>query len=74
MMEFPSTEWRAQHWVGAEAAGCAPVSIVTGGWRAVAGTVGHTFTHFHLQMTVLAARIERSAEVDGVLGRRRPAG
>ncbi|MBL8658739.1 MAG: A/G-specific adenine glycosylase [Rhodospirillales bacterium] len=60
LMEFPSTEWRARPWGGSEAADCAPAGIAAGGWRAIAGTIGHTFTHFHLQMSVLAARAERS--------------
>jgi len=53
-MEFPSTPWREQGWVLDEAIKEAPV---TTSWRALPGSVRHTFTHFHLELTVLVGRI-----------------
>lgn len=57
MMEVPSTEWRADPWETAEAIAAAPLS---GGWQPVAGSVEHTFSHFHLVMGVI-----RLSAVDG---------
>ncbi|MDP6573350.1 MAG: A/G-specific adenine glycosylase [Rhodospirillales bacterium] len=54
MMEFPGTEWRLASWTLKEARRHAPVA---GSWRPVPGVVRHTFTHFHLELTVLAARV-----------------
>ncbi len=54
MMEIPSTEWRLSAWTADEAASAAPVRAH---WRALDGVVSHTFTHFHLQLVVLAARV-----------------
>ena len=53
MMEIPSTEWRLSAWTADEAVSAAPVRA---DWRALDGVVSHTFTHFHLQLVVLAAR------------------
>jgi A/G-specific adenine glycosylase len=59
MLEVPSTDW-------AEATtGDAPLPAeqarvqvpVAGAWRALAGTVTHTFTHFRLEASVLHARV-----------------
>ena len=57
MMEVPSTEWRAD--VG-EAEPQAPLAAA---WRKLPGKVEHTFTHFHLELTVWRAE----AVTDGVL-------
>ena len=35
-------------------------------WKALPGLVRHTFTHFHLELTVLAGRAAGSDNVDGV--------
>ena len=51
MMEFPSTPWREQHWAQSEAMSHAPVEGVS--WHAHSGSVRHTFTHFHLELTVV---------------------
>jgi A/G-specific adenine glycosylase len=53
MMEIPSTAWRATAWTSTEAASSAPV---TGRlkWRVLPGAVSHTFTHFHLELQVMA--------------------
>ena len=51
-MEVPSTEWREQGWTPASAIAYAPVPAE---WRALTGLVRHTFTHFHLELTVMSA-------------------
>ncbi|HUC60803.1 MAG TPA: A/G-specific adenine glycosylase [Alphaproteobacteria bacterium] len=56
LMELPTTEWRAEPWPRAAALEAAPVRAR---WRALPGVVRHTFTHFELELTVLAARLER---------------
>lgn len=53
MMEVPSTEWRAEPWAAGEAARHAPLAAE---WTALPGVVRHTFTHFHLELEVVAAR------------------
>lgn len=64
MMEVPSTDWVEDGvWTPAEALKHAPVLA---DWQPVQGLVRHTFTHFHLELTVLAARVEKTGEVDGV--------
>ncbi|MSP20664.1 MAG: A/G-specific adenine glycosylase [Alphaproteobacteria bacterium] len=60
MVEVPGTPWRGEKWEQAEALEHAPVA---GEWNALRGGVRHTFTHFQLELTVLAART--SAEVEG---------
>jgi A/G-specific adenine glycosylase len=59
MIEVPSSDWReapapSLDGVGGEA----PVSAQ---WRPLPGLVRHTFTHFHLEMTVWAGRVDRAA-------------
>ena len=61
MMEFPSTGWREQAWTAAEAAHQAPLAAVGGHWRPLEGVVRHTFTHFHLELMVLAAAVKGRA-------------
>jgi A/G-specific adenine glycosylase len=56
MMEIPSTPWRETGWAEAEATALAPVKPRS--WRALPGTVGHTFTHFHLELSVLVGRVD----------------
>lgn len=55
MMEVPSTPWRAAPWLGAEAIAAAPIAA---DWRALTASVEHTFTHFHLRLGVLSARLD----------------
>lgn len=62
MMEVPSTEWRAEPWTLDEAEALAPVGAR---WRLLPGVVRHGFTHFALQLQVLAGAV-RSGAVDGV--------
>ena len=63
MMELPSTDWRAAAWPPAEALGAAPLKA---DWRSIPGTVRHTFTHFRLELGLMAARAPRGAAVDGI--------
>lgn len=51
MMEFPSTAWRAEVWSTDQAQSSAPTSAR---WLPLAGNVRHTFTHFRLELQVLA--------------------
>jgi A/G-specific adenine glycosylase len=52
MMEFPSTDWRSDPFPRAEAEQQAPLRV---DWQPLPGLVSHTFTHFHLQLALLAA-------------------
>ena len=61
MMEFPSTEWRERRWRGRAAIDAAPFAAE---WRGLPGTVRHGFTHFHLELQVVAA--ETREDVEGV--------
>ncbi|MEE9302031.1 MAG: A/G-specific adenine glycosylase [Alphaproteobacteria bacterium] len=63
MMEIPSTEWRESPWDLAKAARGAPAPAR---WCALPGTVSHSFSHFHLRLTVATGRIPRSGGIDGV--------
>ena len=62
MMEVPSTEWRETPWAWDEAGEHAPARTK---WQPLKTVVRHTFTHFHLELGVLAGQID---------GRRKPAG
>jgi A/G-specific adenine glycosylase len=53
MAEVPSTEWRKEAWTAQEALASAPFAA---DWRALPGGVAHVFTHFRLELAVLAAR------------------
>ena len=59
MMEVPSTEWRAAAWSLAEAREAAPLAAA---WRRLPGVVRHTFTHFHLDLAVLAGRADGAGD------------
>jgi A/G-specific adenine glycosylase len=53
MMEFPSTDWREEGASEADTRAAAPVKAR---WSALPGQVRHTFTHFHLELSVLSGR------------------
>ena len=55
MMEIPSTEWRARKWSAAAARKQAPVDAQ---WTPLPGPVRHGFTHFRLELDVLAGRVD----------------
>jgi A/G-specific adenine glycosylase len=61
MMEFPSTEWRAQPWSTTAASAEAPLAA---DWQALPGLVRHGFTHFELELSVLAGKA--SSRTEGV--------
>jgi A/G-specific adenine glycosylase len=54
MMEVPSTPWRESSPKQDEIAAAAPVRA---DWTPLAGSVRHTFTHFHFEMSVVAASL-----------------
>ncbi len=62
MTELPTTDWREKAYPVDEMMAEAPAPAA---WRALPGTVRHTFTHFHLELTVVTARI---AEPKGLGG------
>jgi A/G-specific adenine glycosylase len=51
MTEIPSTLWRATPWSFAEALRAAPAAVA---WSPLPGTVRHGFTHFLLELAVVA--------------------
>jgi A/G-specific adenine glycosylase len=59
MMEFPSTEWRAQSWSETAASAEAPLAAL---WRPLPGLVRHGFTHFELELSVLAGKANGRTE------------
>jgi len=62
MMEVPSSPWETDGATALdEARAAAPVSAA---WRELPGRVRHTFTHFHLELTVAVARVEVSGVGD----------
>ncbi len=63
MMEVPSTPWRAAGWTAAEARAHAPLAAR---WRRLPGAVRHSFTHFRLELGVLAAEARADAAANGV--------
>lgn len=52
MTEVPSTDWRGKRWSAVEMEEALPFAK---GWRVLPGVVSHTFTHFHLELTVWTA-------------------
>lgn len=61
MMEVPSSPWREAPWTPAEAARHAPLDS---DWRPLRGVVRHTFTHFHLDLAVVAG-VARGGDFPG---------
>lgn len=62
MMEVPSTDWQEGDWRMQEALKAAPISSP----RELPGQVSHTFTHFHLELKVLAGQATDAESADGV--------
>ena len=60
MMEVPSTPWQEQP------AAPEPHAPIAAQWKTLPGVVTHTFTHFHLELTVVKAE---AVEHDAVEGR-----
>ncbi|WP_313388994.1 A/G-specific adenine glycosylase, partial [Rhodospirillum rubrum] len=63
MIEVPSTPWREDPWTLAEARAEAPLPAE---WVPLAGRVRHTFTHFHLDLDVVAGRVGARANARGL--------
>jgi A/G-specific adenine glycosylase len=62
MLEVQSTPWRADVWPRKSALEHAPFDAE---WKKRVGQVGHTFTHFHLELDVFAATAPRAAALKG---------
>lgn len=63
MIEIPSTEWLETPIERVDAHLSAPASAV---WKELSGTVRHTFTHFHLELTVLYG-FSKEEELEGAI-------
>jgi A/G-specific adenine glycosylase len=59
MIEVPSTPWREAEWRESEALLSAPAAAK---WTKLPGTVQHGFTHFRLDLTILAGTTEAPPE------------
>jgi A/G-specific adenine glycosylase len=64
MIEVPSTPWREATWDVPEAIALAPAQAA---WQRLPGTVRHGFTHFPLELVILAATTE--SPPDGIWAR-----
>ena len=64
MIELPSTAWRQEPWD--ETGALAEAPAVTA-WRALPGTVQHGFTHFRLELALMAGSI--AEPIDGIWAR-----
>lgn len=63
MTEVPSSPWQEDGGALPEAAAHAPLD--PGGWRSLPGLVRHVFTHFELELTVLAAEVPAGTSAPG---------
>ncbi|MBF0307308.1 MAG: A/G-specific adenine glycosylase [Alphaproteobacteria bacterium] len=63
MIEVPSTPWRAEAWTREQAAAEAPL---TAEWRPLPGVVRHSFTHFHLELTLQLGRVGADPRARGL--------
>ncbi|MDO8605517.1 MAG: A/G-specific adenine glycosylase [Phaeospirillum sp.] len=68
MMEVPSTGWRPEAWTldAARAEAPLPAASLAADWRLLPGLVRHSFTHFHLELTVATGRATPSAPARGL--------
>jgi len=64
MIELPSTPWRETPWDESEATRAAPGAIP---WTALPGTVQHGFTHFRLELALMAG--QTAAPPEGIWAR-----
>jgi A/G-specific adenine glycosylase len=65
MMEVPSSDWGASDRAARQPADLAQAPA-TAEWRELPGRVNHGFTHFRLELTVVAAKVRKNAKVEGV--------
>ncbi|WP_413204788.1 A/G-specific adenine glycosylase [Rhodospirillum sp. A1_3_36] len=63
MMEVPSTPWREDPWTLEEARAEAPL---TANWTPLSEGIRHTFTHFHLELSVARARVSTRDQARGL--------
>jgi A/G-specific adenine glycosylase len=63
MMEIPSTPWRESPWETYELAAEQPLVAP---WRPLPGLVRHTFTHFHLELRLVAGKASNNATPLGI--------
>jgi A/G-specific adenine glycosylase len=63
MMEVPSTSWRLRPWGEKEAVKSAPGSAR---WMRLPGSVRHSFTHFDLELSILAAAVKGGVKTGGI--------
>lgn len=63
MMEVPSTPWRETGWTLDEAR---PEQPLAAEWRLLPGVVRHTFTHFHLDLILVAGRTGANPQTRGI--------
>ena len=61
MMEFPSTEWRSDTLSEDVAAITSEAPLVAMEWLPLVGVVRHTFTHFHLELSIIKGRVPAEA-------------
>ena len=73
MLETPSSPWTERGESGTSALDHAPLKAQ---WREVPGLVEHTFTHFHLELSVYFAEVAARSEArqDGGTSRALPLG
>ncbi len=57
MMEVPSTPWQKSPWARDAAHAHTPATVTKSKWRTLPGIITHTFTHFHLELSVEAAPV-----------------
>ena len=68
MIELPSTPWREMPWNESEAINAAPAAIA---WTALPGIVQHGFTHFRLELALMAGQMveQTAAPPEGIWAR-----
>ncbi len=68
MIELPSTPWREMPWNESEATNAAPAAIA---WTALPGIVQHGFTHFRLELALMAGQMveQTAAPPEGIWAR-----
>jgi len=57
MLGFPGTDWQPTPWTQSRAVKAIPLKAK---WVALEGVVEHTFTHFHLKLSVSVGRITKA--------------
>lgn len=62
MIEVPSTDWREQPWAAVE---IEDMKLLNADWTEITGHVTHTFTHFHLKISVWAGVTSANNNEDG---------